>query len=147
LLTHILLNDPNNQELKEQFNTSPPWDDRARFSKAIGEFAEKMASYAGSVENAAEYGKQIASRLCPAMLPYELGTTALFDQTRFNGRLLTDDAMDVMLTLASGKPLADGVSPIQDGCNRTFRTMGHLIRRRNRAELSPRPVPPGNSFW
>jgi hypothetical protein len=111
LMTHVFLNDPDNQEIREQFNTSVPSEDVARFSGAIGSFAEKMSGYAGSVVNPAEYGKQVASRLCPSTLPYELGTPAAFDFVGFNGRALGDDVMDVMLTLASNKPLADGVAP------------------------------------
>jgi hypothetical protein len=111
LITHLFLNDPSDQGMKELFNTSVPSDDVARFSGPIGEFAQKMATYAGSVVNPAEYGKQVARRLCPVRLPYELGTPAAFDQAGFNGRALGDDVMDVMLTLASNKALADGVSP------------------------------------
>jgi hypothetical protein len=43
------------------------------------------------------------------MLPYELGTPAAFDFVGFNGRALTDDAMDVILTLATNTCLGDGV--------------------------------------
>ena len=70
-----------------------------------------MTTYAGSVVNLEEYGKQIASRLCPNTLPYELGTPAAFDIAEFNGRSLDDDVQDVMLTLASNRPLHDGVAP------------------------------------
>jgi hypothetical protein len=58
-----------------------------------------------------EYGKQMVSRLCPNILPYELGTAAASDVAGFNGRPLGDDVMDVMLTLASNRPLQDGAAP------------------------------------
>ncbi|WP_433964662.1 hypothetical protein [Tunturiibacter gelidiferens] len=92
-------------------NTSVPSEDVDRFSKAIAGFSERMTTYASSIADPTEYGEQTAGRLCPVMLPYELGTTATFDRTRFNGRALCDDAMDVMLTLACNKPIADGVAP------------------------------------
>ncbi len=41
----------------------------------------------------------------------ELDTPAGFDFAGFNGRELGDDAMDVMLTLATNTPLGDGVTP------------------------------------
>ena len=66
---------------------------------------------AGSAVHPAEYGKQIVSRLCPTTLSYELGTQAAFDQAGFNGRALADDVMDVILTLTTNRPLADGVAP------------------------------------
>src|SRR5271169_1156849 len=79
LITHLLLNDPDRQELREEFNRSIPSEDVAKFSGAIAEFAGKMATYAASERNPSEYGKQIAGRLCPTTLPYELDTAALFD--------------------------------------------------------------------
>ncbi len=111
LITHLFLNDPGSQDTKELFNTSVPSEDVTLFSKAIADFSEKMTTYAGSAADPSEYGKQIAGRLCPITLPYELGTPATFDRSGFNGRPLGDDVMDVMLTLASNKRLADGVAP------------------------------------
>jgi hypothetical protein len=111
LITHIFLNDPGSQDTKEQFNASVPSDDVDRFSKVISDFSEKMTTYAGSAADPAAYGEQIAGLLCPVTLPYELGTPATFDRTRFNGRPLGDDVMDVMLTLAANKQIADGVAP------------------------------------
>src|SRR5271156_3462310 len=100
LMTHLFLNDPGNQEVKETYNKSVPSDDIALFAGHIAAFTRKMATYAGSVTNPEEYGKQIASRLCPITLPYELGTAAAFDLAGFNGRQLGDDVVDGMLTVA-----------------------------------------------
>jgi hypothetical protein len=111
LMTHLFFNDPAAQDMKEQFNTSVPSEDMDRFSKPIAEFTEKMTTYAGSAADPSEYAKQIVGRLYPITLPYELGTPAVFSQDGFNGRPLGDDVMDVMLTLASNKPIADGVAP------------------------------------
>jgi hypothetical protein len=108
MVTHLFLSDPNDPEMKEQFNASVPSEDRERFAKSIADFAEKMTTYAGSAANPAEYGKQIAGRLCPDTLPYELGTPAAFEVDNFNGRVLGDDALDVMLTLAAKTPIVNG---------------------------------------
>jgi hypothetical protein len=70
-----------------------------------------MTTYAGSAADPGEYGKLIAARLCPNTLPYELGTSAAFEVASFNGRALGDDALDVMLTLATNTPLVDGLAP------------------------------------
>jgi hypothetical protein len=48
MVTHLFLNDPSDQELKEQFNVSVPSEDLERFGKSIADFAEKMTTYAGS---------------------------------------------------------------------------------------------------
>ncbi len=53
----------------------------------------------------------LAGVLCPATLPYKIGTFASFDYAGFNGRALGDDVMDVMLTLAANQALRDGVAP------------------------------------
>src|SRR6266481_5707145 len=45
------------------------------------------------------------------LLPYELDTPASFSFAAFNGRGLCDDAMDVILTLATNTALGDGVAP------------------------------------
>jgi hypothetical protein len=142
LITHLFLNDPKDQEMKEQFNTSLPSDDVARFSQPIGDFAEKMSGYAGSVQNPAEYRKQVVARLCPTTLPYELGTTAAFDQVGFNGRALTDDVMDVMLTLASNRGLADGVAPDPSRVRSEFPYYGEPYTKEEQQGVTPVPRPP-----
>ena len=65
MVTHLFLDDPSNQNGKEQFNESVPSEDLERFAKSIADFAEKMTTYAGSTEDPSEYGKLIAARLCP----------------------------------------------------------------------------------
>ena len=85
-------------------------------------FSETAIWYAGSAADPGEYGKLIAARLCPDTLPYELGTSAVFEVARFNGRALGDDALDVMLTLATNTPLVDGLAPDRQGGRRTLRT-------------------------
>ena len=111
VVTHFFLSDPSNQEVKEQFNASVPFEDLGRFARSIADFAEKMTTYAGSAVDPGENGKLIAARLCPTTLPYELGTSAAFEVASFNGRALGDDALDVMLTLAANTPLVDGLAP------------------------------------
>ena len=132
IITHLFLNDPANQEVKETFNKSVPSDDIALFSGYIADYIQKMTTYAGSAMNPEEYGKQMASRLCPITLPYELGTAAAFDVARFNGRLLGEDVQDVMLTLATNKPIQDGAAPDRN----RIRTSSHILvgptRRKNR---------------
>lgn len=141
LITHIFLNDPNSQDLKEQFNTSVPSEDVDRFSKAIADFGEKMTTYAGSATNPSEYGKQLANRLCPTVLPYELGTPAAFTKSKFNGRPLGDDAMDVMLTLASNRQLTDGVAPDQSRIRKEFPYFGEPYRKDEQDGVVPVPRP------
>ena len=137
MVTHIFLNDPGNQELKEQFNASVPSEDPERFAKPIADVAEKMTTYAGSAADPAGYGKLIARRLCPDTLPYQLGTAAAFEVARFNGRALGDDVLDVMLTLAANTPIADGLAPDRARIRRDFPYYGAPYTAEEQADMTP----------
>jgi hypothetical protein len=137
MVTHLFLNDPNDQELKEQFNAAVPSEDRERFAKSIADVAEKMTAYAGSATDPVEYGKLIAARLCPDTLPYELGTQAAFEVERFNGRSLGDDALDVMLTLAANTPIASGLAPGRDRIRKDFPYYGAPYTAEEQAGVTP----------
>jgi hypothetical protein len=137
MITHLFLNGSGNREVKETFNKSAPSDDIALFSGYIADFAQKMTTCAGSVIDPEEYGKQLVSRLCPATLPYELGTAATFDAARFNGRPLDDDVMDVMLTLASNRPLQDGAAPDRNRIRTEFPYFGEPYSKEEQKGVVP----------
>lgn len=141
MVTHLFLSDPRDPEVKEQFNASVPSEDLERFAKSIADVAEKMTTYAGSAPNPAEYGKQIAERLCPNTLPYELGTPAAFEVGSFNGRALGDDAMDVMLTLAANTPLVDGLAPERGRIRKDFPYYGAPYTAEDQVGMTPMPRP------
>jgi len=137
MVTHLFLNDPANQEVKETFNKSVPSDDIALFSGYIADYTQKMTTYAGSAVNPEEYGKQMVSRLCPNTLPYELGTAAAFDVARFNGRPLGDDVQDVMLTLATNRPLQDGAAPDRNRIHSEFPYFGEPYSKEEQKDVVP----------
>jgi Domain of unknown function (DUF4331) len=137
MVTHLFLNDPSDQDVKEQFNASVPSEDVERFAKSIADFAEKMTTYAGSAADPREYGKLIAARLCPDTLPYALGTPARFGVDNFNGRPLGDDVMDVMLSLAANKPLADGAAPDRGRIQNEFPYYGDPYTTEEQAGMTP----------
>ena len=142
MVTHLFLNDPSDQEAKEQFNASVPSEDLERFAKAIADVAEKMTTYAASAADPVEYGNLIARRLCPDTLPYELGTSAAFELAGFNGRALGDDVLDVMLTLAANKPIVDGLVPDRGRIRNDFPYYGAPYTAEEQAGMTPlmRPV-------
>jgi hypothetical protein len=108
LITHVFMPDP---AMREDYNRTTPSDDLARFAPQIGLIAEKLSRLAGAAADSNDYARLLIAKLCPTTLPYELDTPAAFNFAGFNGRPLTDDAMDVILTLAANSPLADGVAP------------------------------------
>jgi hypothetical protein len=141
LYTHIFLTNPAKPELIDQFNAAGPADDVANYAALTAEFAQKMSTYAGSVVNPSEYGKQVVSRLLPSVLPYQIGTEAAFDQATFNGRPLGDDVMDIMLQLASNTPLADGVAPDRSRTRSEFPYFGTPYTKAEQEGVVPVPRP------
>jgi hypothetical protein len=137
LTTHLFLNDPGDQEVKETFNKSVPSDDIALFSGRIADYTQKMVTYAGSAMNPEEYGRQMVSRLCPNTLPYELGTAAAFDRERFNGRPLGDDVQDVMLTLAANRSTQDGAAPDRARIRTEFPYFGEPYSKEEQKDVVP----------
>jgi hypothetical protein len=105
---------------------------------------EKMTQLAGSSAVAQEYGKQLIARFVPVVLPYRLGTPAAFDFLEFNGRALTDDVMDVMLTLMTNTALADGVAPPADRVLDRFPYFGAPFLPADQVGLEP--LNPGSKF-
>jgi Domain of unknown function (DUF4331) len=108
LITHLFLTDPDAQEA---YNHSLPSDDAGLFASHIRRKTQDMTRLAGSSADPAGYAERLAARLCPTVLPYEVGTAGSFDYAGFNGRGLTDDVMDVMLTLMTNTALNDGAVP------------------------------------
>ena len=137
MITHLFLSD-HSKDLKEAFNRSLPCDDMAHFSEPIAAFVRNMTTYANTSGNPAEYGKRIAGVLCPATLPYKIGTFASFDYARFNGCALGDDVMDVMLTLAANQALSDGVAPDRHARGGISPTSASRTRTTNSTAYRPR---------
>ena len=124
LITHVFLSDPSLKDEAERYNRAKPEDDIALFSQPIGNFAEKVIRLSNSAADPSDYAKQLLARICPTVLPYELDTPACFDFAGFNGRALTDDVMDVILTLTTNTLLGDGVSPDKQLLRRDFPYFG-----------------------
>jgi hypothetical protein len=98
-------------KLTEAYNRGSPVNDVAQFGAHVADVGKRMTNLAGSAADPEAYGKQLAARLLPSVLPYELGTYAAFDFAAVNGRALGDDVMDVNLTELTNTALADGVAP------------------------------------
>jgi len=109
LFTHIFL--LPDEDLSEKYNQGSPADDLKTFGDHVADIGKRMATLAGSTADPDAFGRRLAGRLLPSMLPYELGTPAAFNFTEINGRALADDVMDVNLTQASNFPITDGVAP------------------------------------
>jgi hypothetical protein len=126
---------------RENFNRGLPVDDLASFGVEIAGIGEKLSGLAGSAAHPPHYGRRLAEKLLPAVLPYRIGTPAAFDHTGFNGRGLADDVMDIILTLATNTPLGDGVAPDRTHIKSEFPYFCEPYRRDEQAEVMPAAAP------
>ena len=53
--------------------------------------------------------EKVARRFCPNILPYEVGTAAAFGFAEWNGRSLTDNAPNIMFSIAANAPISLGI--------------------------------------
>jgi hypothetical protein len=138
LITNIFIPD---MQMREDFNRGLPVNDLAAFGAQIADIGEKLSDLAASHANPNNYGRRLAERLLPAILPYRIGTLAAFDYAGFNGRGLADDAMDVILTLATNTPLGDGVAPDRSRIRNAFPYFGEPYTRDEQMEVTPAAAP------
>jgi Domain of unknown function (DUF4331) len=97
-------------ELGDQLNTTRPSDDRAVHGKTIADMVAAVVEAYGTAEDPRAYGEVVASRLLPNMLPYRVGTAAVCGFNGINGRGLTDNAPNVMFSLATNSPIDIGIT-------------------------------------
>jgi len=133
--------------VREIYNRIGPAEDVVKIGPHLAAFAERVSALAGSTAHAREYGEQVAQRLCPIMLPYDLGSKAAFDFIAFNGRGLTDDVMDVMLSIASNTALTDGVVPDKARVQPAFPYFGAAYTAAEQSDVAPavRRAAPGEA--
>jgi hypothetical protein len=108
LFTHVFLGD---DDLRERFNRSRPSEDDAPYVSSIVDTVTRYATLSGTTADPTGYGRRVAALFGTLTLPYELGTSASFDFTGFNGRALQDNVMDTMLTVLTNSPLGTGIRP------------------------------------
>jgi len=74
-----------------------------------GQSTTGVVSANGTVEDPKAYDETVAHRFFPNILPYEVGTPAAFGFAQGNGRSLTDNAADVMFSIAANTPVRLGI--------------------------------------
>ncbi len=98
-----------NEDLGNRLNAGRPADDFATYGAAAAEAIASVVAANGTAEDPRAYGEKVAHRFFPNILPYEVGTPAVFGFAEWNGRSLTDNAPDVMFSLASNTPVRLGI--------------------------------------
>jgi hypothetical protein len=98
-----------NEDLGNRLNAGRPSDDFATYGEAVTEAIAGVVSAIGTAEDPKAYAEKVAHRFFPNILPYEVGTPAVFGFAEWNGRSLTDNAPDVMFSIATNTPVRLGI--------------------------------------
>jgi Domain of unknown function (DUF4331) len=98
-----------NENLGNRLNAGRPVDDFATYGEQIAKAVAGVVAAIGTSEDPNGYGAKVAHRFCPNILPYEVGTQATFGFLEWNGRSLTDNAPDVMFSIAANSPVRLGI--------------------------------------
>jgi hypothetical protein len=99
-----------NDELGERLNRTPPAADAHAFTKEITDMVAAVVAARGTADDPHAYGQCVAERVLPVVLPYTIGTPAVFGFATFNGRSLTDNVGDVMFSLTTNSALSIGLT-------------------------------------
>ena len=98
-----------NEDLGNRLNAGRPADDFATYGEVVTKAIASVVSANGTAEDPRAYGEKVARRFFPNILPYEVGTPAVFGFAEWNGRSLTDNAPDVMFSIAANAPVRLGI--------------------------------------
>jgi hypothetical protein len=98
-----------NEDLGNRLNAGRPTDDFETYGTLVTRAIAGVVAANGTAEDPLAYGLTVAHRFFPNMLPYTVGTPAIFGFAGWNGRALTDNAPDVMFTIASNTPIGLGI--------------------------------------
>ena len=90
---------------KDAYNRAEPRNDVANYSDDVSGVVELITTLAGTAPDPAAYGDAIAGVLLPDMITYNTSRPANFGV--LNGRALTDDVVDVALSVVAKTPLTD----------------------------------------
>ncbi|HUA50502.1 MAG TPA: DUF4331 family protein [Solirubrobacteraceae bacterium] len=102
LITHAFITD---EAVKDEYNRSHPSGDVPRFSQIVADALPPYTGLAGSTDDSVAYAQRVVERLFPITLPYVLDSAASFGFAGFNGRALTDNVENVMLSLQANTPI------------------------------------------
>ncbi len=102
---------PNDTDFTNPANTRHPSEDVSAAAKYIGEQIAAVVAAAGTNAEPEDYGQAVAGQLFPDVLPYVVGTPAVYGFTGFNGRTRADNAPEAMLSLVTSSAVPSGLKP------------------------------------
>ena len=102
---------PDDTDFSNPANTRHPSEDVAAAAKYIGQQIAAMVAAAGTSDDPQGYGQAVAQDLFPDVLPYLVGTPAVYGFAARNGRTQADNAPEAMLSLVTNTAVPSGLKP------------------------------------
>jgi hypothetical protein len=94
-------------------NARVPAADRDAFRSVLVNLVSAAVARLDTAPDPTAHAEAVADRLLPDVLPYRLGTAALFSFATFNGRPLAANAPEVMFSLVLGAAVPTGLRMAQ----------------------------------
>jgi hypothetical protein len=102
---------PSDVQFTDPQNTRHPSQDVEADRRYIADHVAATVAATGTSTDPAGYGAAVAQELFPDVLPYTVGTPATYGFATRNGRSLSDNAPEVMLSLVTGTAVPSGLKP------------------------------------
>jgi hypothetical protein len=98
-----------NEDLGDRLNAGRPSEDFKTYGEGVVKAVAGAVTANGTAEDPKGYAEKVAHQILPNMLPYTVGTPAVFGFADWNGRSLTDNAPNVMFSFALNTPVSLGI--------------------------------------
>jgi len=102
---------PDDVDFKNPADTRHPSQDFGAVGKLIGDKISAVVAASGTSGDPRGYGETVARELFPDVLPYLVGTPAIYGFATRNGRPMADNAPEAMLSLVAGTAVPSGLKP------------------------------------
>jgi hypothetical protein len=96
-------------EAASHANETVPADDVVNYRAAISDLVTSVVRRRGTSDRPEDYAAGVVARILPDLLPYVVGSPALFGFARFNGRRPADNAAEIMFSLATNSAIGTGL--------------------------------------
>jgi hypothetical protein len=106
---------PDDTNFTNRANTRHPSEDVNAAAKYTSEQIAAVVAATGTSGDPDGYGQAVAAELFPDVLPYLIGTPAVYGFACRNGRTLADNAPEAMLSLVTNMAVPSGLKPAVSG--------------------------------
>ncbi len=102
---------PDDTHFTNPADSGNPFDDFQAERQHMAQHIAAVVAASGASGDPQGYGQTVARELFPDVLPYAVGTPAIYGFAARNGRPLADNAPEAMLSLVAGTAVPSGLKP------------------------------------